>query len=273
MTALNCKSDPHWLQQALSCLHRDGYCIVDAVIDDHLLAAIRPAMYRAQKAIVGEVGAERLERAGEAGVLRLAMKFEPVLLRVLELPELLALVDATVSPTAILHLQNGFILPSQPGNAPPEIFQTTLHRDFPRFLNGYLASINILVAIDEFRRDNGATFVIPGTHQKPDPPAPELRCTAVPAECGAGSMIVFDSTLWHCAGSNTSGQDRLGINHQFTRSWIKQQIDYVRALGEAAVRKCPPRTQQLLGYYTRVVTSLDEYYRPEHERVYRRNQG
>ena len=45
------------------------------------------------------------------------------------------------------------------------------------------------------------------------------------------SMIVFDSTLWHAAGANRSGKDRLAINQQFTRSYVKQQVDYVRALG------------------------------------------
>ncbi len=92
-------------------------------------------------------------------------------------------------------------------------------------------------------------------------------------ECAAGSMLVFDSTLWHAAGVNTSGKDRLAINHQFTGSYIKQQIDYVRALGIQAVLEQKPRTQQLLGWYTRVVTSLDEYYRPGQERLYREGQG
>lgn len=92
-------------------------------------------------------------------------------------------------------------------------------------------------------------------------------------ECPAGSMIVFDSTLWHAAGINTSGKDRLAINHQFTRSYFKQQIDYVRALGDDLVSSLPPRTQQLLGYYTRIPTRLDEYYRPSSERLYRAGQG
>ncbi|HYL18353.1 MAG TPA: phytanoyl-CoA dioxygenase family protein, partial [Burkholderiales bacterium] len=91
--------------------------------------------------------------------------------------------------------------------------------------------------------------------------------------CAAGSMIVFDSTLWHAAGQNVSGADRLAINHQFTRSFIKQQIDYVRAMDEVQLLALPARSQQLLGYYTRVVTSLDEYYRPEAERLYRKGQG
>jgi ectoine hydroxylase-related dioxygenase (phytanoyl-CoA dioxygenase family) len=185
----------------------------------------------------------------------------------------LAVVDATVSPTAILHLQNGLILPPVRGDE-ARLFQTTFHRDFPRHLEGYLASINTFLAIDEFTCDNGATLLVPGSHQRADAPDRlEMERAAVPARCPAGSMVVFDSTLWHAAGSNCSGRDRLAINQQFTRSFIKPQIDYVRALGDEAVLRRRPRTQQLLGWYTRVVTSLDEYYRPADKRLYRGGQG
>ena len=44
-------------------------------------------------------------------------------------------------------------------------------------------------------------------------------------------------------------------------------------VGEDAVARLPPRSQQLLGWYTRVVTSLDEYYRPADQRLYRGGQG
>jgi ectoine hydroxylase-related dioxygenase (phytanoyl-CoA dioxygenase family) len=47
----------------------------------------------------------------------------------------------------------------------------------------------------------------------------------------------------------------------------------VRALGDAVVEAQPPRTQQLLGWYTRVVTSLDEYDQPPERRLYRGGQG
>jgi ectoine hydroxylase-related dioxygenase (phytanoyl-CoA dioxygenase family) len=231
-------------------------------------------MYAVQPKLVADVGQERLDRAGERGVLRLPMKYDPAFLSLLELPEVLALIDATVSPTAIMHLMNGFILPSMPEGSSQEIFQTSYHRDFPRLLNGYLASINLFVALDDFEVENGATVVVPGTHQKdPAPTADYNRRHAVPVTCPLGSLIVFDSTLVHAAGHNVSGRDRLAINMQFTRSYIKQQIDYVRALGDAFVLAQPPRTQQLLGWYTRVVTSLDEYYRPAADRLYRGGQG
>ena len=250
-----------------------GYAIVESVLSESFIRATREAMYRAQKAICRDVGQERLSRAGELGVLRLMLKYDAHFFKFLEIPEVLAVIDGSVSNTAILHLQNGFVLPSLPPGQAPTIFQNTFHQDFPRVLNGYMASINIMFAVDGFSKETGATFVVPGTHQTHTPAADYLKANAIALECPAGSMVVFDSTLWHAAGANTSGRDRLAINHQFTRSYIKQQIDYVRALGDKVVLAQPPRTQQLLGWYTRVVTSLDEYYRPEDERVYRKGQG
>jgi ectoine hydroxylase-related dioxygenase (phytanoyl-CoA dioxygenase family) len=274
MIAVDCKTDANWLPLTLEALRHSGLGVVRNVLPLSLVEATRERMYQVQAAIRRDVGADRLQRAGELGVLRLMLKYDPHFFKFLELPEVLAVVDQTVSPTAILHLQNGFILPSYPPGETPRVFQNRFHMDFSRILSGYLASVNVMFAIDPFTRHNGATLVVPGTHQRTPPPAAEyLESAAMPAECPAGSMVVFDSTLWHAAGANTSGADRLAINQQFTRSFIKQQIDYVRALGDAAVLAQAPRTQQLLGWYTRVVTSLDEYYRPEPERLYRKGQG
>jgi len=263
-----------WLAACTEDLHEVGYALVEGVLDAEFLAGARDALYRVQEKILEQVGAERLERAGELGVLRIPLGFDPFLFRFLEIGELLAVVDATVSETAIMHLQNGFILPPAPQDQQADVFQTRFHRDFPRHLNGYVASVNVLFAIDEFTEENGGTLVVPGSHQRPDrPDDAEIEAEARALECPAGSMLVFDSTLWHAAGINRSDRDRLAVNHQFTRSFLKQQIDYVRALGDEVVEAQPPRTQQLLGWYTRVVTSLDEYYRPAGERLYRPGQG
>ena len=114
----------------------------------------------------------------------------------------------------------------------------------------------------------GTTVVV-----APPPDPGYLRAHATSAECPAGAIPVFDSTLGHAAGTNRSERDRLSINHQFTRSYLKRPIDYVQALGMEEVRSQKPRTRQILGAYTRVVTSLEEYYRPEDERLYRKGQG
>jgi ectoine hydroxylase-related dioxygenase (phytanoyl-CoA dioxygenase family) len=274
MDALNCRTDADWLPKALEATKYVGYAIVEGVVEPDLLERTREALYAVQQRIRDDIGEDRLERAGELGVLRLALAYDDVFLRYLELPEVLGIVDGLVSETAILHLQNGFVLPTKPVSQNGRVFQQSFHRDFPRHLNGYLASINTFFAIDDFSAENGGTIIVPGTHQRAERPDDlYLEAAQQSVECPAGSMIVFDSTLWHAAGENRSGKDRLGLNQQFTRSFIKQQIDYVRALGDEYVESLPPRTQQLLGWYTRVVTSLDEYYRPADQRLYRSGQG
>ena len=256
---------------SLSCV---GYAVVTDLLDEQSIKDTAEAMYRVQDAIIADIGKERLEAAGEIGVLRLMMKYDPSFIRFLEIPEILSVVDNTVSSTAVLHLQNGFILPSYSKQTTPELFQNRFHMDFRRLLNGYLASVNVLVSISDFTKNSGGTLVVPGSHQRTEQlDAGYMERTTVPVECPSGSMIVFDSTLWHAAGKNTSGQDRLAINHQFTRSFFKQQIDYVRALDTDVIKKQKPRTQQLLGWYTRVCTSLNEYYQPQDQRLYRAGQG
>ncbi len=271
-TGFHAPDDGAWLEKALGSLRHIGFAVVTGVLDADLVAATRDAMYRVRQAIAQDVGEERLRRAGEHGVLRNMLAYDEHFIRLLELPEMLAVVDSVLSPTAILHLQNGFILPSAEGDTTS--FQHSFHMDFPRYLNGYVASVNVMLAIDDYTAQNGGTIVVPGTHQRAERPSDAFMAAAeMPVECPSGSMVVFDSTLWHAAGQNRSGADRLGINHQFTRSFVKQQIDYVRALGDAAVERQPPRTQQLLGWYTRVVTSLDDYYQPPEKRLYRGGQG
>ncbi len=266
-------SQENWLSRCLGDLRYRGFSVVTGALDSETIERTREALYSVKDAIEAGIGTERLQRAGELGVLRIPQRHDAHFLRLLEIPEMLAIVDATVSETAILHLQNGFILPPAGPNA-PRVFQTSFHRDFPRCLNGYLASLNVLIAVDEFTAENGGTLVVPGTHQHADAPDQDyMEETAIAVECPAGSLVAFDSTLWHAAGINRSGRDRLAINHQFTRSFLKQQVDYVRALGDELVQAQPDRTQQLLGWYTRVVTSLDEYYRPPEERLYRSGQG
>jgi verruculogen synthase len=61
--------------------------------------------------------------------------------------------------------------------------------------------MNILVAVIEFRDDNGATRFVPGSHQWDDErgvPTPEQ---AFSAALRPGDALLFDGSLWHGAGA------------------------------------------------------------------------
>ena len=274
----SCK-DADWLSLTLEGLKYQGVAVVTDVVPEAMRERIRPAMYEAQSQFIEEIGNERIQRSREVGVLRVMLDVDPVFPELLELPEMLQVLDHTLSDTAILHLQNGFILPPVEKldctrEEAREIFQFSFHQDFRRHLEGYLGCVNMLLTVDDFRATNGATLFVPGTQQlRESPSRAYLEANAIPAEAPAGSMFVYDATVWHASGLNSSDEDRLAVNHVFTRSFMKQMIDYVRALGSEFILNLPPRTQQLLGWYTRVVTGNDEYYRAPHKRLYRPNQG
>ncbi len=158
MITVDCRSDETWFRRLLESVAYSGLGIVEGVLEPHTVDEIRQAMYRAQEQIQAEVGQDRLVAAGEIGVLRLMLKYDDLFFGLLEVPEVLAVIDATVSETAILHVQNGLVLPPVAGDA-PDVFQTRYHRDFPRVLNGYLMSINTFFALDDFSAQIGRNDV------------------------------------------------------------------------------------------------------------------
>jgi ectoine hydroxylase-related dioxygenase (phytanoyl-CoA dioxygenase family) len=84
--------------------------------------------------------------------------------------------------------------------------------NIPRPRRSY--SIATIWAIDEFTADNGATVVIPGSHQWGNE-FPNRASTIIPCVMPAGSVVVFLSTLWHGGGANVSKAPRLAITTQY----------------------------------------------------------
>jgi ectoine hydroxylase-related dioxygenase (phytanoyl-CoA dioxygenase family) len=101
-------------------------------------------------------------------------------------------------------------------------------------------------ALDDFTASNGATLVIPGSHQlaagKPDPGQ------AVPVEMPAGSLLLFSGRLYHGAGANTSTQPRLGVVIDYQQPWLRPCDAHTLSTDPAQVRELPQRLQELLGY-------------------------
>ncbi len=85
--------------------------------------------------------------------------------------------------------------------------------------------------------------------------------------------MVFDSNLWHAAGVNCTDRPRRALTLAFTRPFVKQQLDYPRALGYERGASFSPGLRQLLGYNARVPASLEEWYQPPDRRMYKRDQG
>ena len=146
------------------------------------------------------------------------------------------------------------------------------HRDVRTFSSKFPLMLNMLVMVDDFTIDNGATKLVPGTHLAAERPDEEyLGNHAVRALGNAGSILLFDSNLWHSAAPNLTSGPRMALTLTFTRPFFKQQMDYPRLLGE----DFPPneKVRQLLGYNARVPANYDEWYQPPEKRMYKPGQG
>jgi hypothetical protein len=149
-----------------------------------------------------------------------------------------------------------------------------IHRDLRTFSGGLRLMAQWLVMLDTFTEENGATYLLSGSHKLPtQPEEQEFFAGATRAMGPAGSIVVFNSNLWHAAGVNKSTGPRRALTIAFTRPFIKQQLDYPRALGYDRAGSLSPRLRQLLGYNARVPSSLDEWYQPLERRLYQRDQG
>ena len=149
-----------------------------------------------------------------------------------------------------------------------------IHRDLRSFSGDLRLMVQLLVMLDEFTDENGATYLLSRSHRLKDPPPEEEFFRHATRAVGqAGSIVVFNPNLWHAAGENRSMGPRRALTIAFTRPFIKQQLDYPRALGYERAAAFSPALRQLLGYNARVPASLDEWYQPPEKRLYKRDQG
>jgi ectoine hydroxylase-related dioxygenase (phytanoyl-CoA dioxygenase family) len=132
----------------------------------------------------------------------------------------------------------------------------------------------LLIMLDDFTAENGATYFLSGSHRlatRPD--VHEFFNNAERAVGDAGSIVLFNSNMWHAAGVNRTSGPRRALTLVFTKPFMKPQFDYPRALGYAYGESLSDALRQVLGYNARVPATLDEWYQPPDRRMYRPGQG
>jgi ectoine hydroxylase-related dioxygenase (phytanoyl-CoA dioxygenase family) len=105
-----------------------------------------------------------------------------------------------------------------------------------------------LVALVDFRADNGATRVVPGSHRWPRGRQP-LDDEIVAAELPAGGAVIYLGSTIHFAGTNATADEwRLGVHVSYTLGWLRTEENNSLAVPPAVARTLSPAAQELLGY-------------------------
>ena len=129
-------------------------------------------------------------------------------------------VDTLLSDTCVIQNYTGIrILPQE------STVVTNGHKDSPRYSPNYLLAMQLLYFLDDFTPENGATWVLPGSHATPTvPDEATFRKGAVQIPGKAGSVLICNSSLTHAAGINSTPDPRRGISVVYTRSFVKPAI-------------------------------------------------
>lgn len=156
-----------------------------------------------------------------------------------------------------------------------EQYTANIHTDTFRWSPDYDLGAVMTVALDDFTSENGATYYLPGSHltHREAPPEEEFYERAVRVVRKAGDAVFFHPRVWHAGGLNRTDRTRSGLTVYGCRSFMKQRLDFPRLLEPGMLDGAGERLRRILGFDVRVPTSMEEFYRPPDERLYKGGQG
>lgn len=152
-------------------------------------------------------------------------------------------------------------------------FAAKVHRDLRFYSGDFPMMLNCLIMLDDFTVQNGGTYLLPKSHlEERKPSDDEFFSKAVQATGTKGDILIFNANVWHASAPNTTQNGRRAIPITVSKPFMKQLLDYPRALGYDNINKFSEELQELLGYHSRVPASLVEWYQPQNKRFYKKNQ-
>ena len=133
---------------------------------------------------------------------------------------------------------------------------------------------NLIKNSVKFTPENGATYLLSGSHLRKEKPTDEEFFSQADRITGrSGSIFFWDSNIWHAAGLNKTDLPRRSLSLLYSQPFMKQQFDYPRSVGYENADLLPEAFKQIVGFNARVPASLEEWYQPPETRFYKKDQG
>ena len=228
-----------------------GLCLVEGVLEGEQLCRVREALYRVADADRSRGWEQQfmLDYAHDETNQRVwnLLSRDPVFMDLAEHPAALTLVKSVIGWPALLGNISANITGPGGGEMVLHADQLFVPEPWPTEPQG----VNVAWCVDEFRADNGATCVVPGSHRLHRNPGPENANEPVPIEAPAGTIAVFESRVWHRTGFNrTQAERRAGIFAWYTRPIYRQQENWFLSLNPMIRQFASEDMLVLLGWKT-----------------------
>lgn len=188
--------------------------------------------------------------------------------RVLEDERLQDLISPILGDYWIMYAFTSSTLPPKGNN-----YGSRIHVDCPRFIPNYPTNLGVIWALDDFTLENGATHVLPGSHNTDTIPSEYFfKENSIRLTCKAGDLIIFNARVWHAAGENHTLDYRHALTMNACRPFMKQRMDWVKFIPPKIANNLNTQARRIIGFDTRLPSSLKEFFLPENERLYKPNQ-
>ena len=186
----------------------------------------------------------------------------------LEDPRLQQLISPLLGEYWIMYAYTSSTLPPKGEN-----YGSRIHVDCPRFIPNYITNVGVIWALDDFTEANGATHVLPGSHNTELVPSDSFfKLQSKILTCKKGSLIVFNARMWHAAGKNNTSNFRHALTLNACRPYMKQRMDWVRFLPSNITDRLNQQAKRIIGFDTRIPTNLDEFFVSKEELLYKPGQ-
>jgi len=233
------------LNDHLENIAKEGYTIIENAIDSGLLEELNDALLFLEKSLKITPGANLFEGHKTIRIYNLLahqMVFQkvPTYRKVLNIIEgvldqgclISSLSSISIDPGEIaqpIHVDDALIGLSRPHKA---------------------VVCNSMWALTDFTEENGATRIIPQSHNWEDSPTYGESYETIAAEMSKGSVLIWPGSLWHGGGANLSEKRRVGIAMNYCAGFIRQQENQQLGLSLERVRTFSDRLVELVGYGT-----------------------
>lgn len=243
-------------------IYEKGYVVVHDVVSKDFIARCKAEMIAAIDKEAEAQGGQ--EYQGYAQVL-LCSLYGGTFISIFDNPKVMEPVNAVLGEGCIVYGYTSSSMPPGKTNHGGRI-----HRDCPRYIPGYITNVGVIVMLDDFTEENGATWFLPGSEPGPELPSEEeFYAHAQRMVAPAGSGFYFNARVCHAGGVNHTNQWRHAITINMCRPWMKQRLDIPRAMADMDLSGASETSLQKLGFRAQVPASYEEFYAPPEKRKFR----
>jgi ectoine hydroxylase-related dioxygenase (phytanoyl-CoA dioxygenase family) len=224
-------------------IRNDGYTVLERVVAPQLVEDLKAAV-------------ERIERDHNLGLAKTSFEgfktlrinnlltYDDVFWEVPLHEAVLPVVEAVLDKECLLSSFCSLVL--GPGQEAQPIHEDTQLIPLPR--PHIPITINAIWALTDFTATNGATRIVPGSHKYDRAPEYGKDYETQLATMPAGSVMLFDSALWHGGGANDSDARRFAFSCAYCWGWMRQQENLQLGIPHETAQRFPRRLQELCGY-------------------------